>query len=79
MSAKIGEQSKLEVVRTELGQAVGSYGDRLSFGLVAFGHRKAANCADSETLAKPGELTSETQSKLLDNIKPKGQAPSPQR
>ena len=49
--------------------------DRLSFGLVAYGHRKASNCADSEVLAKPGELTAETRSKLLDNIKPKGQAP----
>ncbi|MEX2166986.1 MAG: vWA domain-containing protein, partial [Methyloceanibacter sp.] len=74
MDAKIGDTSKLEVARAELGQAVSSYGDRLSFGLVAFGHRKAANCADTETLAKPGELTSKTQSKLLD-IKPQGQAP----
>jgi hypothetical protein len=74
MSAKIGDASKLEVARAELGQALSLYGDRLSFGLVAFGHRKAANCADTEILAKPGELTSETQSKLLD-IKPQGQAP----
>jgi hypothetical protein len=75
MNTKIGSASKIGSVRTELGQAVGTYGDRLSFGLVAFGHRKASNCADSEVLAKPGELTAETQSKLLDNIKAKGQAP----
>jgi hypothetical protein len=74
MDAKIGATKKIETARTELGQAVSAYGDRLSFGLVAFGHRKAANCADSEILAKPGELTNETQSKLL-AIKPKGQAP----
>ena len=42
---------------------------------MAFGHRKASNCADSEVLAKPGELNAETQSKLLEGIKPKGQAP----
>lgn len=75
MNAKIGSTSKIAAVRTELGQAVEAYGDRLSFGLVAFGHRKASNCADSEILAKPGELTAETQNELLDNIKPKGQAP----
>jgi hypothetical protein len=75
MNAKLGGTSKLAAVRTELGQAVSAYGDRLSFGLVAFGHRKASNCADSESLAKPGELTGETHSKLLDKIKPKGQAP----
>jgi len=75
MNAKIGSASKITAVRSELGQAVGTYGDRLSFGLVAFGHRKASNCADSQVLAKPGELTAETQGKLLDGIKPKGQAP----
>ena len=52
-----------------------AYRDRLSFGLVAFGHRKASNCADSEIVAKPGALTAETQDKLLEKIKPKGQAP----
>jgi len=75
MNAKIGSASKITAVRSELGKAVGTYGDRLSFGLVAFGHRKASNCADSQVLAKPGELTAETQEKLLDGIKPKGQAP----
>ena len=75
MNTKIGNASKIAAVRTELGQALGSYAGRLSFGLVAFGHRKASNCADSETLAKPGELTFASQGKLLDGIKPKGQAP----
>ncbi|HBH41370.1 MAG TPA: hypothetical protein DDW26_05605 [Rhizobiales bacterium] len=75
MGAKLGSASKIDAVRAALGQAVGAYGDRLSFGLVAFGHRKASNCADSEILAKPGELTAETQEKLLGTIKPKGQAP----
>ena len=75
MNAKIGSASKIAAVRTELGQALGSYAGRLSFGLVAFGHRKASNCADSEILAKPGELTFASQSKLLEKIKPKGQAP----
>jgi len=75
MNTKIGKASKIAAVRTELGQALGSYAGRLTFGLVAFGHRKASNCADSEMLAKPGELTFASQSKLLDTIKPKGQAP----
>ena len=75
MDAKIGGASKIASVRTELGQALGAYAGRLSFGLVAFGHRKASNCADSEILAKPGEFTFATQGKLLDKIKPKGQSP----
>lgn len=75
MNEKVGGASKITTVRSELGKAVGTYGDRLSFGLVAFGHRKASNCADSEVLAKPGALTAETQAKMLGAIKPKGAAP----
>jgi hypothetical protein len=75
MNEKVGGASKITTVRTELGKAIGTYGDRLSFGLVAFGHRKASNCADSEVLAKPGALTAETQGKMLGAIKSKGAAP----
>jgi Mg-chelatase subunit ChlD len=75
MNAKLGGASKITSVRSELGNAVGTYGDRLAFGLVAFGHRKTSNCADSELLAKPGELTAATQGKLLGGLKPRGQAP----
>ena len=75
MNEKLGGASKITIVRSELGKAIGTYGDRLSFGLVAFGHRKASNCADSEILAKPGALTAETQAKMLGAVKPKGAAP----
>ena len=75
MGDKIGGATKIAAVRAALAEAVAAYGDRLSFGLVAFGHRKASNCADSEILAKPGELTADTQSKLFEKIKTKGQAP----
>lgn len=74
VNAKIGDASKFDIARAQLGQVVISYSDRLSFGLVAFGHRKAANCADVEVVAKAGELTAETHGKLLD-IEPQGQAP----
>jgi len=75
MNAKIGNATKIAAAKTELGAALGTYAGRLAFGLVALGHRKASNCADSETLAKPGELTFAGKDKLFDKIKPKGQAP----
>lgn len=75
MNTKIGKASKIAAAKAELGAALGTYAGRLSFGLVAFGHRKASNCADSETLAKPGELSFAAKDKLFDKIKPKGQAP----
>src|SRR4029079_2432231 len=75
MAARIGGVSKFTSVRTDLGKAIGAYGDRLSFGVVVFGNRKSSNCADSEVLAKPGGFTGATKRELLDGIKPKGQAP----
>ena len=75
MNTKIGSATKIAAAKAELGAALGTYAGRLSFGLVALGHRKASNCADSETLAKPGELTFAAKDKLFDKIKPKGQAP----
>jgi len=75
MNDKIGDAVKMDVARDGLRRAVKNYADRLSFGLVAFGHRKASNCADAEILAKPGALTAKTSEKLLNGIKAKGQAP----
>jgi hypothetical protein len=75
MNERIDKTTELDAARTELGRAVTDYADRLSFGLVAFGHRKTSNCADSEVLARPGDLTPKTQAKLFGKIKAKGQAP----
>ncbi len=75
MGDTLGDAAKLDVVRTTVGRAVTSHADRLSFGLVAFGHRKESNCADSETLAKPGELNGTSYEELLGGLTAKGQAP----
>ena len=75
MGDKIGGASKIASVRTALGEAVAAYGDRLSFGLVAFGHRKASNCADSEIVAKPGALTAETQEQAAREDQAQGPGP----
>ena len=75
MGDKLGDTIKFDAALDEFGKAVGHYGDRIAFGLVAFGHRKASNCADSEILAKPGALTAQTFETLLGGLKAKGQAP----
>ncbi len=75
MGDKLGGAVKFDAAHSELGKAVAQYGDRFAFGLVAFGHRKASNCADSEILAKPGALTAQSYKTLLGGLKPKGQAP----
>jgi hypothetical protein len=75
MWAKVGGTSKVGLVRNSLGKAINAYQDKIAFGLVAFGHRPAASCASTQTIAKPGELDAKTQSKLLFGFKPKGDKP----
>lgn len=75
MWTKIGATSKMGLVRISVGQALGDYQDKITFGLVAFGHRPASACGDNQVLAKPGELTPKTQSKLLFGYKPQTQKP----
>ncbi len=60
-----------------LGKAIGDYQDKIAFGLVAFGHRAAAPCAESQILAKPGELDAQTRGKLQfgAGFKPQGVKP----
>ncbi len=70
MWGKIGGQGKVPLARTAITQALGTYKGKINFGFVAFGHRKAAACADSQLLAKAGELTADNQGKLLFGFKP---------
>ncbi len=75
MGDKLGETTKLDVALGALTQAIPSQANQFSLGLVAFGHRKDSNCADSEILAKTGELNGGSFAKLLGGIKATGQAP----
>jgi von Willebrand factor type A domain len=75
MSGKLGETAKLDMARGALEDVIASQADRLSLGLVAYGHRKESNCADSEIMAKPGALDGGGYAKLLGTIQAKGQAP----
>ena len=75
MNNKARKAVKLATARSELSQIVKSFQDKLALGLIAFGHRKASSCADTEILAKPGELTAELQDKLLSGLKAQGEAP----
>jgi Ca-activated chloride channel family protein len=75
MNNKVRKAVKNTTARAELGQIVKSFQDKLALGLLVFGHRKASRCADTEILAKPGELTAESQDKLLSGLKAQGEAP----
>ena len=75
MKEKLEKAAKIEIARNTLSQVVGAQVDKHALGLVAFGHRKASDCADSEVLAKPGTLDVKSSEKLLVGIAAKGKAP----
>jgi hypothetical protein len=75
MNNKVRKAVKLTTARSELGPIVKSFQDKLALGLLVFGHRKASSCSDTEILAKPGELTAETEDKLTSDLKAQGEAP----
>lgn len=75
MNDKIGDTAKLDVALGALTEAIPAQSDKLSMGLVTFGHRQTSDCTDTEILAKPGELTGTSYPKLFGGIKPKGQSP----
>ncbi len=75
MNNKVRREVKLTTARSEIGQAAKAFHEKLALGLLAFGHRKASSCTDIEVLAKPGELTGESQDKLLSDLKAQGEAP----
>jgi hypothetical protein len=64
MWTKIGGQAKVPIARTAIGQALDEYKDSVAFGAVAFGQQGSGGCAETELLAKAGELTAETAGKL---------------
>lgn len=70
MWARLGGQRKVPLARSAIVQALTDYKDRIAFGFVAFGHRRAKPCADSQLRAKAGELTSDNQGKFLLGFKP---------
>ena len=75
MKETLEKASKIEIARKALGQVIGAQADKHALGLVAFGHRNASDCADSEVLAKPGALDASSYDKLLGGIAAKGKAP----
>lgn len=74
MTDKVGETAKLDVVLSALTEEIPKQADKLSLGLVAFGHRKDKACADTEVLAKPGTLDGRSYAKYLGGLKAEGQA-----
>ncbi len=75
MQSALGNETKLEAVKTSLGALIEQYDGRLSLGLVAYGARKARACADVQILTPLGPIKAKRLARQIAALKPVGSAP----
>lgn len=69
------KSSKIDMVRSALGPALGKVSPTSAVGLVAFGHRRKANCSDVEALVAPQPGALEKTIAALPGINTTGKGP----
>ena len=75
MWGQINDVSKIEIARDVLGDLVGGWAADTNLGLIAYGHRREADCGDIQTLISPGPLDAEAFMRTVSEVSPKGRTP----
>lgn len=75
MQSALGNETKLEAVKTSLDALIEQYDGRLSLGLAAYGARKSRACADVQLLSPPGPIKAKRLARQIASLKPVGSAP----
>lgn len=75
MWSKVGTETKIEVARRTLREALGTLPAATTLALIAYGHRREGDCADIETLIPPGDDDRAALLAKVDALKPKGKTP----
>ncbi|MEO0619705.1 MAG: VWA domain-containing protein [Pseudomonadota bacterium] len=75
MWGRLGVDNKFTVASRTLAAALPSYNREINFGLVAYGHRREADCNDIEVLAAPGPRQSGDIVDSIVNLSPRGKTP----
>ncbi|MAS14451.1 MAG: hypothetical protein CMH69_14225 [Nitratireductor sp.] len=75
MWGQIDGLSKFEIARDVMGDLIESWPERTDIGLMAYGHRREADCSDIETLIAPGPLDRSAFENAISQISPRGRTP----
>ena len=75
MWGKIDGQSKIEIARGVVSDILRDWPSNIELGLIAYGHREKANCADIQTLVPVGRIKTQVIQSAIDNVDPKGKTP----
>ena len=75
MWGQIDRTAKIEIARDAIARMVGDWPEGRQLGLMAYGHRRAGDCEDIETLLDPGPLDREAIEAALERVTPRGKTP----
>lgn len=75
MWGQIGGENKIVIARRALRELLGDLPADAEIGLIAYGHRREADCADIETIAAIGAMPGATIADRVDAINPRGRTP----
>jgi len=75
MWGQIEGRAKIEIARESVRSLLQSWNANADLGLVAYGHNRASDCTDIETLRPVGPLDANGFGTLVDNLTPRGKTP----
>ncbi|WP_299937840.1 VWA domain-containing protein [uncultured Pelagimonas sp.] len=75
MWGQIDGKAKITIAQEVVGDLLGALPKDSDLGLTVYGHREKGNCADIETVVRPGPDTRGAIAQAVNGIKPKGKTP----
>src|SRR5699024_1221797 len=75
MWGQIDGVNKIVIARDVMADLVNGWPDDTNLGVVAYGHRRAGDCRDIETLVEPGPVDRQQFIATVNAIDPKGKTP----
>ncbi len=75
MWGRIKERPKIVIAKKVLADLIAEMGEETNLGLVAYGHRREADCRDVEVLVPLGRPDRDLVLKRLNSLSPKGKSP----
>jgi len=75
MWGQVEGENKILIARRVLNDVLGNVPAGAHVGLVAYGHRREANCKDIEFVASPAPIDRAAFKKRINSIKPRGKTP----
>lgn len=75
MWGQVDGENKIVTARRVVAEVLGNVPDGAYIGLVAYGHRREADCKDVELVVAPAPIDRAAFKKKFDSIKPRGKTP----